>query len=325
MRIGAPPAMNYQIFIKTAITKLLRETHADYRCERDLHHHLTACIESVQPGLFGSPRRVQMECPTQAQYSWSRRRQKRGNLDYFFHEESAERIVRFTPRGHDGTALELNFNYDDVTKIKQDLIKLIDPRNSHQESVYFVYAVGSGFKALIESALERALHYFENLSDHQLLPSDLHIVLAEGQRRVGTLRYLEVSTVRACALSDLKWVEYSLRPKVYQPMQRVVHSEHARGLEGRPSLNVNFDPSALAELLREFRGRIKRQIDSSLADSLERELLGTPVPQITAKTMNQLARWCKTNGSPYQDGMAIAKSISLLLFGEVLDRSDLVT
>jgi hypothetical protein len=70
-------------------------------------------------------------------------------------------------------------------------------------------------------------------------------------------------------------------------------------------------------LLPEFA--VKRRIDSQLADELDEAVRsGTLQP----KTVLRLARWCKTDGI-YADGMEVAKEISLLLFGTVIDRDKL--
>jgi hypothetical protein len=45
---------------------------------------------------------------------------------------------------------------------------------------------------------------------------------------------------------------------------------------------------------------------------------------LTVKTLKQLARWCKTDGI-YSEGMAVAREISRLLFGVVIDRHRLGT
>ena len=39
--------------------------------------------------------------------------------------------------------------------------------------------------------------------------------------------------------------------------------------------------------------------------------------------MGQLAKWCKTENPLYWDGMEVARKISQLLFGCVLDRPQL--
>jgi hypothetical protein len=67
---------------------------------------------------------------------------------------------------------------------------------------------------------------------------------------------------------------------------------------------------------------VRRQIDRSIADKLRRELLDSAPPFISAATMGQLAR-CNTNNPLYWDGMDIARKISQLLFGCVLDRTKL--
>jgi hypothetical protein len=39
--------------------------------------------------------------------------------------------------------------------------------------------------------------------------------------------------------------------------------------------------------------------------------------------MGQLAKWCKTDNPLYWDGMDVAQKISQVLFGTVLDRTQL--
>ena len=79
-------------------------------------------------------------------------------------------------------------------------------------------------------------------------------------------------------------------------------------------LRLDFDRGELVRLLKTFRGVIRRQKDASLANHLEQELLGKEPPSIKRNTLNQLARWCKTDGSVYSDGMGVARQISQLLF-----------
>ncbi len=93
----------------------------------------------------------------------------------------------------------------------------------------------------------------------------------------------------------------------------------------RPRLNGNFDKGELRRLLDSFRGAVKRRIDVSLATHLHEELLNSDSPNLRRQTILQLARWCKTNGQVYSDGMEIARQVSRLLFGEVLDRDKLGT
>ena len=85
------------------------------------------------------------------------------------------------------------------------------------------------------------------------------------------------------------------------------------------SLQPNFDARELTRLLQIFRSAVKRKSDVSLARHLELELLERGNPMISRATVEQLARWCKTDGI-YSDGMDIARQISQLLFGCILDR-----
>ena len=59
--------------------------------------------------------------------------------------------------------------------------------------------------------------------------------------------------------------------------------------------------------------------------NLRKEVLEKNQPSLSRATLLQLARWCKTNNPVYWDGMEIAKEISKLLFGRVLDREALGT
>lgn len=88
-------------------------------------------------------------------------------------------------------------------------------------------------------------------------------------------------------------------------------------------LHADFDKSELDKLLRAFSSAVRRQTDRSVADKLRRELLDTEPPSISNPTIGQLAKWCNTNNPLYWDGMEVAKKISQLLFGCVLDRSRL--
>jgi hypothetical protein len=75
--------------IKPAILKLVSESEGVYRCERDLHHHFTVCLHSIQNLEFGTHRRgVFLEEPARAFYGSGRK----GNLDYFFPTDPYDRI-----------------------------------------------------------------------------------------------------------------------------------------------------------------------------------------------------------------------------------------
>ena len=89
-------------------------------------------------------------------------------------------------------------------------------------------------------------------------------------------------------------------------------------------LREGFDRAKLSDLLARFESSAKRKIDRSLAANLRRELIEPHAPMLTVKTLKQLARWCKTDGI-YSEGMAVAREISRLLFGVVIDRHRLGT
>lgn len=90
-------------------------------------------------------------------------------------------------------------------------------------------------------------------------------------------------------------------------------------------LNLNIDKGKLKDLLDRFRNEVRRDIDRGLADEIQRQVLDCNEPAIGGSTMKKLARWCKTNGHPYQDAMPIAQQMSLLLYGTILDRTLLNT
>jgi hypothetical protein len=84
----------------------------------------------------------------------------------------------------------------------------------------------------------------------------------------------------------------------------------------------DFDKQELVDLLREFKRSVKRRQDESLAARLESELLEARPPRLTQITYCRLAKWCSTSGI-YADGMEVAKRISYLVFGAVLDRGQI--
>jgi hypothetical protein len=88
-------------------------------------------------------------------------------------------------------------------------------------------------------------------------------------------------------------------------------------------LITTFDRSQLDQLLRTFNSAVRTQIDPSVSDKLRRELLDSRPPFISAATMGQLAKLCNTQNPLYWDGIEVARKISQLLFGCVLDRSQL--
>jgi hypothetical protein len=84
-------------------------------------------------------------------------------------------------------------------------------------------------------------------------------------------------------------------------------------------LRQDFDRGELARLLAGFQSVVKRQKDVSLANHLDKELLRREPPRIERRTLSQLAKWCKTGGI-YSDGGDVARRISQLLFGCIIDR-----
>jgi hypothetical protein len=88
-----------------------------------------------------------------------------------------------------------------------------------------------------------------------------------------------------------------------------------------------FTDAQLSELLQQFRTAVRRTFpnDAGLADEIEQQLIKNGKAELTADTQKKLARWCRTEGSPYQDAMPVAQQISRMLYGEVIDREVLRT
>jgi hypothetical protein len=89
------------------------------------------------------------------------------------------------------------------------------------------------------------------------------------------------------------------------------------------TLDRTFEKARLERLIAEFESSAKRNIDRSLAVKLRNELIQSNPPYISRSTLLQLARWCHTNSPLYRDGMDMARKISELLFGCVVDRDKL--
>jgi hypothetical protein len=133
------------------------ELDGDYRCERDLHHHLTALFENVSPLRIGrKDTLVRYEKPTTGTYQWSGEYPSAGNIDIFFVPNNADPNLA-SPLG--GLAVEVNCNYTSVTKNMQDLIKLLDPLNQFAESVYVVVGTDRAMRRSVELGLEDAITY----------------------------------------------------------------------------------------------------------------------------------------------------------------------
>jgi len=137
--------------------------------------------------------------------------------------------------------------------------------------------------------------------------------------RIGWLTWEECESAlpgscKWLALEASAPVERSARPQRPQP-----------ALEAKLpyTLDLNFDNYRLEKLIAEFESSAKRTIDRSLAVKLRNELLENDPPYMSRPTLLQLAGWCKTNSPLYWDGMDVARRISELLFGCVVDRDKL--
>ena len=181
--------------ITPAIFRLMSETDGSYRCERDLHHHFTACLQAVQPLKLGTRQRiVNTEEPCYACYGSGRK----GNLDYFFPKDPG--------RPCSGIGVELNCDYrDGYSKIVRDIQKLIDPQNGYDEALYFAYGRKREFFEAVKIGIERAHAYFSAMQPDFKLPIGLHLIVVE---RHGTGHVLHGSAVQtACVPRDLTWIE----------------------------------------------------------------------------------------------------------------------
>jgi hypothetical protein len=143
-----------------------------------------------------------MEEPALACYGSGRK----GNLDYFFpsNGSSADSCV---PR--EGVAVELNYNYDGHTKIKRDILKLIDPASAHSKSVYFAYGKRRKFFESVVSGIERAFNVFGEDRPEFRLPIGLHVIVVEYVRGVGH-HIREARVAQTCSPTELAWTETSV-------------------------------------------------------------------------------------------------------------------
>ena len=180
----------FEALIKPAILKLVAETEGSYRCERDLHHHLTVCLNQIISLRLGTAVRVVFfEQPGKACYGTGRN----GNIDFFFPG----------PFRGCGTAVELNYNYDSIGKIVKDIQKLIDPQNGYTESVYFAFGKKPGFGESIRRGIERAYQYFAGGLAGFALPVGFNTIIAERQYDLVRVTLAGVST--PCSPGGLVW------------------------------------------------------------------------------------------------------------------------
>jgi hypothetical protein len=200
----APSESIVERLIRPAILKLVGETDGSYRCERDLHHHYTLCLNSIEPLFLGTRRRrVFLEHPGKACYGSGRN----GNLDYFFPDDKSASILL---GNRTGTAMELNYNYDDSLKVTRDIQKLIDPDNGYVESAYFALGRRSGFVQAVRCGIQRAFEYFAEDRPDFRLPVRLHIFVVDTSGGASGYVLYETSVQRACGPDELVWKETPL-------------------------------------------------------------------------------------------------------------------
>jgi len=81
----------------------------------------------------------------------------------------------------------------------------------------------------------------------------------------------------------------------------------------------DFDRDELKRLLTEFIKTNKKA--KSIARKIEMEILIRKNNQLKPDTLIQFSKWCSTN-PPYTGGQKVARKISKLLFGKIIDRID---
>jgi hypothetical protein len=178
----------FQTVIMPAILRVLNDGQGNYRCERDLHHHFTVCLDWIRPVQLGSRKAIlQTERPAVACYGSGRQ----GNIDFFVAAESHG----MGP----GVALEV--------KVKKDLCKLIDPKNAYAEAVYFAYGRHADFLNTVQEGLQRAFTTFTEADPGFLLPAGLRIVVAVRPRHremITNCTYVDTQRMP----SQLSWSEW---------------------------------------------------------------------------------------------------------------------
>jgi hypothetical protein len=148
-----------------------------YRCERDLHHHLTSSLEKIVPLRLGSQDRlVGYEHPTTAKYTWKAggTQKKSGNVDFCFFDRSG---ADGSPKRN--TALEINYDYRSETKVAIDCEKLADPRNEFRQGVYLAFGYRRNFKQSIVAGLAKAFAVLAKRSPGFRWPQALYVYLVE--------------------------------------------------------------------------------------------------------------------------------------------------
>lgn len=187
----------FETVVKPAILDLLDNGQGIYRCERDLHHHFTACLNRVRPLHLGSRKPIlHTEKPAVACYGSGRH----GNIDFFVAGDSHGAGSR------GGVAIEVNWNYNDALKVERDLCKLIDPKNAYSEAVYFAYGKCADLFNTVRTGLERAFTNFTEAEPGFLLPAGLRIIVAV-RKRHNDLVTRSTYVNQSCTPSRLSWCD----------------------------------------------------------------------------------------------------------------------
>jgi hypothetical protein len=202
MFIPDSPFSLFESLVKPAICKVLEGTDGSYRCERDLHHHLTVCLEQVQPLRLGTRARIlRTEDPAVARYGTGRR----GNIDFLLANGDLTGSRR-------EIALEVNWNYSSSDKICRDFCKLLDPGNRYREAVYFAFGIGYGFFEAVQVGLQLAYELLQKHYPQFALPSGFQVVVAECKRGFEKRVIVRSALVSSpCTPANLEWNQQSER------------------------------------------------------------------------------------------------------------------
>lgn len=208
------------------------ESKAIYRCERDLHHHLTSLFEAqcrdkgISLDIGSSNPRIEYEHPTKRKYRWIEGDgdEKSGNVDlYFFPMKSTD-----SWSDSQGVAIEVNYNYDDVAKITRDIIKLIDPDNGYIEPVYIACARKSHFHDRILEGVSQAIDWFRASIPNFEPPSGLFIFAMSEHGRSRDWRFYGPNTSPNDPLKKLKGEVVSIQLPVHTSQGELIDKETAR-------------------------------------------------------------------------------------------------
>jgi len=163
-----------------------------------------------------------------------------------------------------------------------------------------------------------------------LVAPNIPYAVREFLDRIG-IEYSEIHEAQFRRVAANHGIAFDVPAPTIPPTAKPPRSRPSR-IEGTPvpetgdyAVLPDVDKQELAGLIEEFEAAAKRRIDKSLATNLRREVLDSEGLQPSRSTILQLARWCNTNNQLYCDGMAVAKKISVVLFGQVLDRERLGT